>query len=197
MAQEAICIHDPSESIAEYAHAMTEGAKQSLPAGARQLGNVEHNLGDDGETPGPAITIIDRLALTRINPNWMNATGDYVEHYVYDQRNKGTWYAYPRPEDPWYVHLWCPVPPTPVSAANIDHATNGRITVGDIWRAAIHDFTVGYAILKNFRGTNYNKAAFHLDRFERTTGIELKRKGEYAPLDQIAAEAVPDAEGRP
>lgn len=196
-AQRAICIHRPSAYTKNGSMALGPGAKQTIPSDGTQLGNVEHNLGADGETPGRAITIIDRLALTRLDPNWMTKTGSAVQHYVHDQRDPKTFYVYPRPSGDWYVNLSYPAIPNAVVAADIDDETDGLIAVDDIYDTAIVNFIVGYALMKNTKMGDTSRASVFLSQFEQITGVQLQRQQDFAPLDQPAAEAAANALGKP
>ncbi len=195
--QRMLCIHKPSAYTKNLAVVLAAGAKQTLPSDGVGLCNVEHNAGAAGTTPGRAVLLVDRATLTQLNPNWMTATGTAVEHFVHDQRDPKVFYVYPRPSGTWYVNLsYFAVPPA-ISAANIDNGSTGLIAVDDLYDTPMHDYIVGYALLKNTRAGDNAKAGFFLSKCEATLGINLERSSGMALLDQPAAAAVPDAPGRP
>lgn len=192
-AQKAICIHKPSAYVKNTSLSLASGAKQSVPSDGTAVADVQHNLGSDGSTVGRAITIVDRATLTAIDPTWMTATGSAVEHYVYDQRDPKVFFVYPRPSGAWYVSLAYPAIPADIASGAID---SGAISVDDVYDTAIHDFIVGYALLKNSKSGDTGKSAFYLDRFERMTGIAIQRQQAFQPLDQPAQVQAPDALGK-
>lgn len=190
----AICAAIPSAYTKNESFQLAAGSKQTLPSGGTLLLSVPHNLGADGATPGRATEFMERMAVACIDPNWPSTTGDAVEAIIYDQRDPKVFWAYPRPTGTWYVQLVYAADPPDVAAGNIDSAT---IAVDDKYDTPIHDYIVGYAVLKNFRPGEYPKAAFFLQRFEQATGIALQRNTTFAPLDQAAAVQAPDALGKP
>ncbi|RJQ53491.1 MAG: hypothetical protein C4521_07535 [Actinobacteria bacterium] len=190
----AICAAIPSAYAKNESFQLASGSKQTLPAGGTLLLSVPHNLGADGATPGRAVEFMERMAIACIDPNWPSTTGTAVEAIIYDPRDPKVFWAYPRPTGTWYVQLVYAADPPDVAAGNIDSAT---IAVDDKYDTPIHDYIVGYAVLKNFLPGEYPKAAFFLQRFEQATGITLQRTTAFAPLDQAAAVQVPDALGKP
>ncbi len=190
----AVCINKPSAHTLNASMVLATGAKQAIPAGGTQLANVEHNLGVDGVTDGRAISLVDRLTLTRIDPDWVTATGTAVQHYVHDQRDPKTFYVYPRPAGAWYVNIAYHAVPAETIVANIDTDT---LPIDDLYDTPMHDFIVGYALLKNTKAGDTAKAGYFLQRFEAVTGIQLQRSMEFAPLDQKADTKAPNALGKP
>jgi hypothetical protein len=175
---------------------LAPGAKQTLPPGGVQFFNAEHNLGADGETPGTAILLMDRTALTRQDRNWMVATGPAVERIVHDQRDPKTFYVYPRPAGSWYISaLWAAVPPA-IEADDIDDVNNGVIPINDFWDTAIHDYIVGYAYLKNAWGGEASKAGYFIQKFYNAIGRKFEAQMIVAPLDADAAAQTPDGLGK-
>jgi hypothetical protein len=174
------------------------GAKLVLPEDGVQWFNLEHNLGEDGETDGVGIRLVDRGFLTRANRNWMTARGAFVEHYVHDQRDPKTIYVYPRPNAAdWYVNGVYSAVPQSVPSDDIDDDDDGKIPIDDLYDSAMHDYIVGYALLKNSAGGNVQKATYFLQKFYNFIGKKLEAQMLMAPLDAEAAEQTPDAMGKP
>lgn len=188
-AQRVIFLAKPSACAVNDSFQLATGAKQTLPDGHR-LGDVQHNLGDDGETIGPAISIIDRTSLTRLDPSWMTRTGDAVKQYVHDERDPETFYVYPRPAGSWYVNIMKFAPPDAV-------AIGSAINVSDAYDSVIHDFIVGYALLKNAMAGDVTKADYHLRRVEMALGTSLERSVQFDPLGQQAQAQAADDLGKP
>jgi hypothetical protein len=169
------------------------GAKQTIPSDGVQFFGLEHNLGADGNTPGQGILVGDRGSITRANKNWMTASGTAVERFIHDQRDPKTFYVYPRPSGTWWVNLLYAAVPSAISAANIDASA---IPIDDLYDAAMHDYIVGYSLLKNQRAGEMNKAVYFLQKFYNFIGRKLEAQMLVAPLDAEAAEAAPDALGK-
>lgn len=191
--QRGICRHKPNAMTVNASFQLATGSKQTAPADCNQFGGVEHNLGAAGSTPGRAVNLIDRVTLSRIDPDWMTATGAAVESFVYDQRDENTFYVYPRPSGTWYVNIQYYGIPADTTTGNIDSDT---ISVDDIYDDVLHDLVVGYALMKNFKRGEPNKSVFYFNRAANELGIKFNMDQTFAPLDQPAATQVPNAPGK-
>ncbi|MNV35803.1 hypothetical protein D3C71_1272640 [compost metagenome] len=70
-----------------------EGARQTLPGGARMLFDVPRNV---SATRQRAITVADAGALGRVRPNWRSqAKTQEIRHFLYDERSPGQFEVYP------------------------------------------------------------------------------------------------------
>lgn len=187
----------PDAYVKNVAFQLAAGSKQQLPADGVQFFNVEHNLGANGATPGTAILSASRDFLSRADRNWMVAVGDAVERYVHDQRDRKVFYVYPRPNGPWQVNLVYSAVPPAISAANIDANPAGLIPIDDLYDSAIHDYIVGYALLKNSKAGEPGKATYFLTKFGNFIGRKMAAEASVAPLDPEAAEQAADAAGKP
>lgn len=184
----------PDAHVKNVQFQLATGAKQTIPADGVQFFNVEHNLGVNGSTPGYGVLIASREWLTGADRNWLNAVGPQVERFVHDQRDPKTFYVYPRPAGAWYVNLLYGALPPAIAAGDIDTAA---IPVDDVWDSAMHDYIVGYALLKNSGAGVPEKAGYFLSKFYASIGRKFEAQARYAPLDPEAAEATPDALGKP
>lgn len=196
-AQREIVAVKPDACARSKAYELLAGAKQGLPDDGVAFLGVEHNLGADGATPGDAISIASRDFLGRADRKWMTRAGEAVQRFIFDQRVPKVWYCYPRPAGTWHVNLIYSAVPAAVTAANIDDANNGKIDVDDLYDTAIHDYIVGYALLKNSKAGEPNKADYFLAKFYNCLGRRYQGQAANAPLDPEAAEAAPDAPGKP
>lgn len=197
-AQREIAIAKPDAYVRNEAISLAAGAKQTLPAGGRMLNGsgIQHNMGADGLTPGRPITLVDRLYLARIRPSWMTDTGNYVEHYLYDQTDPRTYFVYPRPSGAWYVNASFPADPPGITEANIDSSALGLIQIGDEYAPLLHDYIVGYALLKTFKAESVQRAGFFLNKFYNALGRNFQMKQATQPIDQRAQETAPNAAGK-
>ncbi len=187
----------PLEGTRNEPFLLDPGAKQTIPTatGGFMFLGAEHNLGSTGLSPGAAILKTDRSALTRANRNWMATTGAYVQNFVHDERDPIHFYVYPQ-VNPWYINLLYAAVPTPISAADIDHATNGLISVSDRFRAAIHDYIVGYALLKTSKIGDPARGAFWMQKFYAQIGKTFDAQIMNAPLDPEADARTPGDLGK-
>lgn len=193
-AQRAIVAAKPDAFVKNIDFTLASGAKQSLPTDGVQFFGLEHNLGPNGVTPGGGILITDRMFLTRAERAWMTKVGTEVEHFLHDQRDPKTFYVYPRPAGVWHVNLLYSAVPPNVLAVNIDSAV---ISVDDLYDTPMHDYIVGYALFKNFKAGEQNKAGYFLTKFANALGLRVQTQFMFAPLDAEASEMTPDSPGKP
>jgi hypothetical protein len=75
---------------------LVAGTKQTLPAGTILLIDITRNMGAGGTTPGRVPRFIDRKEIDAEHPNWHTDTASAtVKHWIYDNRDKGTYYVHP------------------------------------------------------------------------------------------------------
>lgn len=76
--------------------ALVAGAKQSLPTTAKMLVDPVRNMGSDGETPGRAITKIDKKMMDAVIPGWLNyVESKEVQFYSLDEFNPTIFHVFP------------------------------------------------------------------------------------------------------
>mgnify|MGYP000704722052 CR=1 FL=1 len=76
--------------------ALADDSRQELPTDAVSLIRVIRNMGGDGATPGRAITLTPIHDLDDFEPDWHNASGSEVLHYMVDAEDNTGFYVYPR-----------------------------------------------------------------------------------------------------
>jgi len=70
-----------------------EGARQTLPGGARMLFDVSRNV---SATRQRSVTVADAGALGRVRPNWRSqGKAQEIRHFLYDERSPGQFEVYP------------------------------------------------------------------------------------------------------
>lgn len=81
---------------------LVPGTRQSIPSDAYLLLDVVRNMGADGRTPGRVVTPSERSALDKPDPDWQKAENadDDVVNWMYDIRNRKTFYVSPPQPDP-------------------------------------------------------------------------------------------------
>ena len=152
----------------------------------RALRSVAYNLGANGTTIGRAIQMYDLMTLSSQTPGWTTATGAEVEMVLYDKENPKLWYPYPRPSGTWYVMESYFATPADVSAANIDHVTNGLLMVDDEYSLPMQNGIVAYALLKNQKsGGDQSKAPFYMGLFGSDIGVSYEKLIGAMPMDEL------------
>lgn len=125
---------------------LAAGTKQTIPAGSERLIEVIRNMGTDGATAGPAITIGDRKAMDRANPYWHTATADAeVEEWFYDPRvPKVYWVSPPQPASgQGYIEIAHVAKPADVANAA------DPITISDFYANALTHYMLFMAFSKD------------------------------------------------
>ena len=76
---------------------LVTGSRQTIPDDGYVLLDVVRNMGTDGATPGGSITPTGRASLDQASLDWHMLSGAdaTVLNYVYDVRNRKTFYVYP------------------------------------------------------------------------------------------------------
>ena len=123
-------------------HQLVEGTKQTIPDNAYVLIEVVRNLGLNGTTPGRVITPSKRDSLDKVNNQWHVGAGEIVKNYIYDIRNRRTFYVNPpQPAQPRQVEIV--VAEIPSQLAN-DNATIG---IDDIYEPALVNFMLHLSLI--------------------------------------------------
>lgn len=106
-AQKEVVMLKPSAYALNESVQLTTGTLQSLPANGLILIELAANMGADGNTPGKAVSQIDRTILESVRPNWRAETADInARHYMYDDRDPNHFEVYPpQPATAGYVQL--------------------------------------------------------------------------------------------
>ena len=95
-AQRAAVLHLPEINPVASVVPLIAGTRQMIPADGFKLIDVVRNMGEDGQTPGRAIRMIDRSALDHTNEEWHVVTESQpVKHFAYDTRDRRGFYVFP------------------------------------------------------------------------------------------------------
>jgi hypothetical protein len=96
-AQRQVLIYKPNSYTKNAIVQLIAGTRQSLPTDATLLIGATCNIGADGTTRGNAVRLVSREILDAQIPGWHNTSGasNTVAHYMYDLRDRFTFYVYP------------------------------------------------------------------------------------------------------
>ena len=130
--QRSVCILRPDANVLNHSVVLIPGTKQTITG--RRIMDIMRNMGSDGNTPGRAITIVDKKVMDEFNFDWHIATpATVIEEYMYDIRDPNTFYVSP-PADgatPPYVEISEAVNPTDMTV------TTDPIDLNDIYAPAL------------------------------------------------------------
>ena len=134
-----------------------DGSTPFDPVYGMEVLDVIRNMGQDGQTPGPAISdAVDRRMLDAQNRNWHNVIGQRVINIVHDPRNRQYFYVYPNVTGGWvevsYTARPSPIPNTGTSGAPLyayDGSSTLRISLGSEWVEDIVNYICARAKLKH------------------------------------------------
>lgn len=160
---------------------LTTGSTQKIPSDGIRLIRLVRNLGDGGNRPGPAITIVRRRDMDAVRPEWHSDRGREVTHYIYEPEvDRKTFWVYPSLRNAVYVEMsYALRPPLSVSAGD-------TLLAEDEWINAIVDWTLVRAFSKNADyGNNLARMNAHAQSFYQATGIAHPVRELLDPAKQI------------
>lgn len=156
------------------------GTRQSLPAGAVMLLNVQRNMAVDGTTPGRAIRKCGRDELDSVNPEWhTDAPQATARNYVYDTYTPKVFYLYPPSVAGSKVEVtYSAVPPDVASVG-------GNISLDDSFRNPLLDYVLYRAYSEDLDTAGAGpRAMAHRQAFDAFLGLKAR-----ADVSTAAAEA--------
>lgn len=177
-AQREIVIARPEISVINGPITLTANTtKQSLPAGGLTLMNIIRNLGVGGNTPGRAIRVCVQEVLDAQRPNWHTESAEaQVKHFVFDKRDRKTFYVWPRPSGALQVEAVYSAVPQAVTALN------QTLAVDDIFINPMLDYVLYRAYSKDSEyAGNAGRAAAHYTQFANSLGIQTSTERAYSP----------------
>lgn len=167
----------PETSAAVSSVQLAAGVKQALPSAGWVLLEVTHNMGLTGTVPGRMIKRVDRAQLDETNPEWSAAaSSNTTTMYMYNLRDRTSFYVYPPSAGANYVEIVYSVTPTELTEPD-------AITVADIYVPALLDYIMWRAHSKGAEFANDSaKAQAYFQSFM------LYLKGVPADTAKLAAE---------
>jgi hypothetical protein len=144
---------------------LVAGSKQTLPANAIAALRFTRNMGSNGTTPGNAIRPVFRKEIDAFVPGWMSATGNVVEHVIYEPEvDDRTFYVYPSSTN--YIEIYVSQMPTAITGPT------STVSLGDDYRNALLDYVLYRAYSKDAEHGNINnKALTHWHGFANGVGL--------------------------
>lgn len=169
-AQRTITLIRPDAKTAREAFQLAAQTRQTLPTGARRLGGVIRNLGEDGATPGRAITgPVPREPLDAVDPTWSTTTGEYVRQYVYEEDAPQYFDIYPYVATDWYVEI--KVYRTPTDLAD----SGDTIDLDDIYAPVIREWLLYNCFARDSeRSPNWTRAGRHFAAVFQLLGVKTR-----------------------
>lgn len=156
-AQREIVVVVPQAGAVTESVALTPGSKQTLPSDGAQFLRVVRNMG------GRAIRAADRDILDSQIPDWHEATGPEVVHYVHDGLDPRTFYVYPSAVG--QIELIYAKSPANVTAS-------GDLNLPDLYANAVLEYTLYRAYSKDAEATaNKELAEAAYGRFMGALGV--------------------------
>lgn len=152
------------------------GARQTIPATSVRLMLVSRNMGDDGNTPGKAITLIPRRELEAFRPNWQNdAAKSKTDHFMFDERDAKVFWVYP-PANTQKIEVVTSVMPVPLTSLS------DTVGVDDEFKSPMLDYVLYRAFSKETELGAQQRSKDFLTLF--TTGIGTKLASDIVEPDK-------------
>ncbi len=153
------------------------GMRQRLPRrkahgasrDATTLMELTRNMGQDGQSPGPAIFSVQPSVLLA----WANAatTGREIENFAYDRlANRDVYYVYPGVcdgVDVWVEATYSAPPDTIVSPEQ-------EIGIPDDYAAALKHHILASVLGGDNEASNANKASYHMQLYSSILGVKMR-----------------------
>lgn len=185
----------PDENTLPAVMDVVAGALQSIPATAKALVRVTRNIG------GPAIYLADRADLEAYEPMWMDATGEWVRHFMFDEKHPRKFWIYPQPSQVVgvtpQIEVMCSYPFDAVDIYLADNSANPTPTVTTVSVSnptAMVDYVLGRQYQQQNEAGAQQRAANHFQSFFTLMGLANEAKM-YANPNRPVAPSVADAKG--
>lgn len=145
------------------------GSQQAIPDGGTAYRALLCNIASDGTTAGSAIFPCARADLDLSLPAWRLATGDEVEHVVFDPENPKVYHIYPSTSGKGLL-TYGDTPTDSTLDADV-------LPIDDLYDAVLHDYVVGLALQKNSKSGNIARADWYANRVAQALG--LRSQGQF------------------
>lgn len=164
--QRTIVAMSPSLNEVTAAFQLAVGTKQTLVEPAFMLLDVKRNMGETGDTPGRAVTVVTRELMDAFDPNWhASARSSITKHFIYDPKVPKTFYVWPPSTGTGTVEA---------STANVPAelaTTTALIEVPDLYQTALFDYVMFRAHQKDSDyAAGEGKAGVYLGLFQTFMG---------------------------
>lgn len=152
-----------------------DGSTPTGPIYGTQLLEVIRNMGQDGQTPGKAIRMIEREIMDSQSPSWHQVAATAVSSYMYDPRMPRYWYATPgvHPTTPVWVEIAYTAQPVAIpnlallgsEAYRVDGSSSQTITIADEFLDDLVNYVVARAHMKDAKYGDPTKAVTYTNMF--------------------------------
>lgn len=156
----------PDENTRESVTTIVPGAVQSIPDDAKSFIRASRNVG------GPAIYLADKSDIEAYDPLWMDAEGDWVRHFMFDEKTPRQFWIYPQPfvlpTVTRKIEIVCSYEFTPVDIYLADDTLNpapAQTTISVSNPAAMVDYVLGRQYQQQNEAGAQQRAASHLQSF--------------------------------
>ncbi len=179
-----VCLLRPDASSTVESIQLVAGTKQTLPATSRRLLDIFRNMGDDGATPGKAITSTDQRSMDLFNPNWHKDTAKTsVDHFMYDEETPDTFFVTPPVHATTDVYIEMKLANNPAVIAD---ASTENVQVNDVYRPALEHWMLYKAYDKETDSPHsVAEAKFHFQAFNQLFGLKGKIDVSYSPSREV------------
>ncbi|WP_287814523.1 DUF6682 family protein [Achromobacter sp.] len=157
-----------------------EGARQTLPGGARMLFDVPRNVSAARQR---AVTVADAGALGRVRPSWRSQSkAQEIRHFLYDERSPGQFDVYPPARAGVVIELSYAKLPAPVTKDDGDK----ELAEEGAYAPALVDYVLYRAFLKEADTVPafHQRAAQHLAACQATLTSDVTAKAMTSPNEQ-------------
>lgn len=157
---------------------LSPGTKQAIPAGGIQFIGMPRNMGADGQTPGRAVTVMDKDKLDKLHPDWHTDTpSGMVRHVMFDDKvPKVFWVTPPQPDPAHHAEIAYSVPP-----ADIADET-APINLDDIYANPLYYYGLYWAYTDDAEDpANLELAAAAYNQFLQLLGVKDVKEEKDSP----------------
>lgn len=151
--------------------------KQALPDGGTQLLGITRNMGSDGQTPGVAITLVERPDLDAANLYWHTETGTtLIDHYAYNEKVPRVFWVSPVPAARVYIEIEYARIPAEITSMDDD------LDLNSIWKGPLMNFVKHrcYGVNNSSQADLFKSKEF-LSRFYVDLGEDAKARLIFNP----------------
>ena len=184
-AQREIVLIRPDANVSNEQFTLAQSAKQTLPADALRLLSLYKNASPTTKT----IQNIQKKVLDDTVSDWYGTTGNFVEYYVYDERDPKHFYVYPHPSGGGHkAAIVFSFAPDKINIPNFSTSTT-VIGLDDIYANAIFDYMLYRAYQKDTESaSDLNRATLFLQSFQHSMGIKSQADTASSPKPSTPTE---------
>ena len=199
-AQSQVVMARPEANPKTISMKLVEGSKQTIPDGTEATADIEpdgivafslidvmRNMGTNGTTPGRVVRKANLYYLDRNYPDWHTENqGAVVQNYVYDDRNRHTFYVRPQQPatDQGWIEMIVSAVPADISSASDD------LSLEAVYEPAILAYVLYRAFMKDIAQSDATlaKATGFYSQFQTTLGMRQEAEMRQHPGNPLQVE---------